>query len=122
MNTVDEERLRSRHTHLVQSMNCRHAILLQGVFSISKIFCHMDMTSHSCILCNARTFLQCFIREREGCMQPHHGGDLSVTFANLFDEALVFPNAASHLISVRDFITQRGADPCLANSVFDQVK
>src|SRR5688500_15890260 len=55
-------------------------------------------------------------------MESHHCSDLPITLANFLDEAFVFIDAAAHHVSVRDFITKRGADPCLADGVFDQVK
>src|SRR5215216_40972 len=82
----------------------------------------MDMTSYACILGHADTFFQCFLREGKGCVQPHHGSDLPIAFADLFDEALILLDSVTHSIPVRYFITQRCPDSSLANGVFDQVK
>ena len=122
VDAVDEEGFLAGDAHLVQPVDGRHAILFERVFPVGEIFRHMDVTSNARILRNADTFLEGFIGEGEGGVQSHHGRDLPVTLADLLDEALVLLDAAAHHVAVRDFITQRGADACLADSIFDQVE
>ncbi len=91
-------------------------------FPVRSIFRHMDMAANARVLGDADTFFQGLIGDGERGVQSHHGCDLPVAFADLLDKALVLRDAAAHHVAVGDFIAQRGADACLADGAFDQVK
>src|SRR5512135_282750 len=82
----------------------------------------MDMAAHARICGDTHALLERIIGEREGGVQAHHGCDLTVTLANLLDEAPVLIYSSALHIPVGYLIAEGSAQAGLAHGGLQQIQ
>ena len=122
VDAVDENRLFACHPQFIQPAHGGHVIPGKRIFTVGRVFSHVDVTTHTCLPGNAYTFLNGRIRQGERGMHTHHRRNLPIPPANLLDKALVFRNPTPGNVAVRNFIAQGCTDARLPDRVLNQVE
>ena len=80
---------------LVQPIDRGHVVFGKEVLTVGSIFGHMDVAADTGFLAMTNALLEVSSDRVKRGVQSHHGSNLSIAFADLLDEALVFRHPAA---------------------------
>ncbi|MBV6466300.1 MAG: hypothetical protein PGMFKBFP_01607 [Anaerolineales bacterium] len=122
VDTMHEDGFLARDVQPMQTLHGRDAVLFERILAVGRVLRDVDVAADARVSRDADALLNRVVRDGERGVQSHHGRDLAVAFADLFDEAFVLSNALPVDVAVRDLVAQRGADSRLPHRGLDDVE